>query len=114
MNSQTLNPKYANPPIVGRSPRDRRHPTRPPASESTLKQIGPDTMCFPGRPGSDLGSNTSNWAVLGPKRTTVRAPNALPPAERDRQADGSTTASTESALRPCRPPNRLDQVGRRG
>jgi hypothetical protein len=74
MNSQILTPKHANPPDVGGSPRDGRHPIRPPATESTLKQIGTEPICFPGSPKSDLGSYTDELAVLTPKRTTVRAP----------------------------------------
>src|ERR1700730_8030135 len=101
MNSQILTPKHANPPGVGGSPRDGRHPNRPPATESTLKQIGTEPICFPGGPKSDLGSNTKVLAVLGPKRTTVRAPKTHLDADKNPIADGFTQVSTERGPLPC-------------
>ena len=101
MYSQKLTPKHANPPGVGGSPRDGRHPIRPPATESTLKQIGTEPICFPGCPKSDLGSNMSDLAVSRPKRTTVRAPKTPSGASKNPTADGSTEVSTERAPLPC-------------
>src|SRR4030088_1993390 len=101
MYSQILTPKHANPPDVGGSPRDGRHPIRPPATESTLKQIGTEPICSLGGLKSDLGSNTDDLAVLRPKRTTVRAPKTPLGADKNPSADSFTQASTERGPRPC-------------
>src|ERR1700680_267859 len=101
MNPQILTPKHTNPPVAGGSPRDGRHPTRPPATESTLKQRGPPPIPLSGIDGFDLGSNTRVLAVSAPRRTPVRGSTLAPARETNPASDGFTKVSTEPALLPC-------------
>src|ERR1700680_417111 len=101
MNPQILTPKHTNPPVAGGSPRDGRHRTRPPATESTLKQGGPEPIPLLGMDGFDLGPNTQISAVSTPGRTTVRGWSGPPAAVTNPATDGFTKASTEPALLPC-------------